>query len=388
MARLKVSVILKLMFLTVSAAAQKKQSILFKWEIIGELPTDSNQRNSLGFAGPVTGVHKDVFFIAGGANFPVAMPWEGGTKKFYPKINVYYKKDRKLAVLPKSFLLPSAIAYAACCNTPNGVFYAGGENENGLSDKVWLIMWDDVVQEILFKSLPSLPIPISNAVATLIDNTVYIAGGETALKTLSQFLTLDLKNIAAGWKKLADIPQAVSHTVITAISDETGDKIYLCGGRKKNNNGISDLYNNVFMYDVAINSWEEKKALPYALSAGTSILYGTNHILLFGGDRGVVFNKTEKLIAAINAEKDTEKKQELIQQKNKLQSQHPGFSNEVLLYDTKKDTWEIVSTIPFDTPVTTTAVKWKSSVIIPSGEIRAGVRSSKILSVKILHHRK
>lgn len=388
MVRSKAAVILKFMFLTVSAVAQKNKSNFLKWEIVGELPADSGQQKSLGFAGPVTGFHKDVFFIGGGANFPVAMPWEGGTKKFYTKINVYYKKHSKLEVLEESFLLPSAIAYAACCNTPDGILYAGGENENGFSDKVWLMMWDDIKQEVLFKSLPSLPVPLSNAAATLINNIVYIAGGETTSKTLSQFLALDLNNIAVGWKKLADIPQAVSHTVITAISDKTGDKIYLCGGRKKNNNGISDLYNNVFVYDVAINSWEEKKALPYALSAGTSILYSNSHILLFGGDRGVVFNKTEKLIAAINAEKDTEKKQELIQQKNKLQSEHPGFSKEVLLYDTKKDTWEIVSTIPFDTPVTTTAVKWKSSVIIPSGEIRAGVRSSKILSVKILHHRK
>jgi N-acetylneuraminic acid mutarotase len=137
------------------------------------------------------------------------------------------------------------------------------------------------------------------------------------------------------------------------------------------------------VYDVVANSWAEKKTLPYALSAGTGIMINANNIILFGGDKGVVFNKTETLIAAINAETDLVKKQELIKEKNKLQSQHPGFSKEVLWYNIKNDTWKIIGTIPFDAPVTTTAVKWKSNVVIPSGEIKAGVRSPKILVVKI-----
>ena len=123
--------------------------------------------------------------------------------------------------------------------------------------------------------------------------------------------------------------------------------------------------------------------MPYELSAGTGIMINANDIILFGGDNGVTFHKVETLIAAINAEKDETKKQQLILQKNKLQSEHPGFSKEVLLYNIKNDTWEIIDTIPFNTPVTTTVVKWKSRVIIPSGEIKAGVRSPKILEIKI-----
>ena len=376
------------MFLTIPAVAQKNQNNFLKWKIVGELPADSGQLNSLGVAGPVTGVYKDMLFIGGGANFPAGMPWEGGVKKFHVTVNVYDKKRHKLKVLPKSFTLPYSIAYAASCSTPYGILYAGGESEKGLSDKVWLMIWDDTAEEILFKSLPVLPVPVSNASATLIGSTVYIAGGETVANTLSHFLALDLGNIPAGWNKLADIPKPVSHTVVTATPGRTGDKIFLCGGRKKNNNGISDLYNSVFVYDVTTNTWDEKKALPYPLSAGTGISCDAENIFLFGGDRGIVFHKTEKLIAAIYAEKDPIKKQELIQEKNKLQSEHPGFSKEVLLYNSKSDTWKIAGTIPFDTPVTTTAVQWKSGIIIPSGEIRAGVRSPNILAVKILQKNK
>lgn len=376
------------MFLTVPALAQKKQNYFLKWDIAAELPADSGQQNSLGVAGSVTGIHKDVLFVAGGANFPEEMPWQGGAKKYHAVINIYSIKHRKLKLLAKSFSLPHPVAYAASCNTPTGVFYAGGESEKGISDKVWLMTWDDKMEEILFKILPALPFPVSNAAATLIGNTVYLAGGETAVNTSPQFLSLDLNDTFAGWKKLADIPQPVSHTVMTADLNKTGDKIYMCGGRKKNSNGVSTLYNNVFVYDIPTNSWEEKKALPYALSAGTGILQDGKNIILFGGDRGTVFIKTETLIMAINAEKDSAKKKELVQQKNELQSHHPGFSKEVLLYNIQNDTWKIIGTIPFDTPVTTTAVKWESGVFIPSGEIKAGVRSPKIIVVKILQKNK
>jgi cyclically-permuted mutarotase family protein len=384
MNRLAIFIITILMFLTAPVVAQIKQNIFIQWEIAGELPADSNQQHSLGFAGPVTGIHNDVFFIAGGANFPDAMPWEGGKKFFYNEVYVYTRKQRKLVPLKKSFILPSTIAYPACCNTPKGVLYAGGENENGISNKVWLMQWDAINQNVIFRTLPSLPVPVSNAAATLAGHTVYIVGGETAAAASSQLLALDLNNTDAGWKQLTPVPQPVSHTVLTASSGKTGKQIYLLGGRKKNSNGISDLYSSVFEFNIQKNQWTEKAALPYALCAGIGTLYNSNYILMFGGDKGVTFHKVEILVAAINAEKDETKKRELILQKNKLQAEHPGFSKEVLLYNTKTNTWITVGNIPFDTPVTTIVVKWGSKYFIPSGEIKAGVRSPNILSAKIL----
>jgi N-acetylneuraminate epimerase len=220
------------------------------------------------------------------------------------------------------------------------------------------------------------------------DNIVYIAGGETAASASNQLLALDLNNTGEGWKQLPVIPKPVSHSVLTVQSNGNNTCIYLIGGRKKSNTGISDLYNSVFEFNLMKNQWEEKRPLPYSLCAGIGIATNSNDILLFGGDKGTTFHKVEILIAAINAEKDETKKQELVLQKNKLQAEHPGFSREILLYNTLTDSWKLVGDIPFDTPVTTIAVKWGNDVIIPSGEIKAGVRSPKILSVKILQKAK
>lgn len=372
------------MSLTVPVIAQQKIPVSMQWKIAARLPADSGKKYVTGFAGPVTGIHHNIFFIAGGANFPDGMPWMGGKKKYYNKIGAYSVKQQQLVPLKKSFILPYNIAYAACCSTPDGVLFAGGENENGISNKVWLMQWDAVVQNILIKNLPDLPVAVTNAAATIVGHTVYIAGGETATDASSQFIALDLNNTDKGWMQLATIPQPVSHTVLAASSQKNTAFIYLAGGRKKNANGISELYDDLFVYDVATNKWERKTALPYVLCAGTGGVSTDGDLLMFGGDKGTIFHQVEILLAAISNEKDDIKKQQLIIQKNKLQSEHPGFSKEVLQYNLKNNTWKKVGTIPFVTPVTTTAVQNKNIIYIPSGEIKAGVRSPNILSVTLL----
>src|SRR5690348_1740468 len=129
---------------------------------------------------------------------------------------------------------------------------------------------------------------------------------------------------------------------------------------------------------------ERKKVFALYVICRNGVAFGTNSILLFGGDKGTTFHKTEELIFAISNEKDEAKKARLNAEKIKVQSTHPGFCRQVLLYNTKKDEWKTIGNIPFDSPATTTAVKWDNKIIIPGGEIRAGVRTTQILSAKIV----
>ncbi len=350
-----------------------------QWKIAAQLPASNSRPTALGFAGPVTGVHNDKLIVGGGANFPDSMPWQGGKKKYYDEVFVYVKNKKAIALYRKTFRLLSPIAYSANCSTPQGIIYAGGENEKGISNKVFLVQWDGVNETIVTKNLPDLPAAVTNAAAVFYNNIVYIAGGETVSAASDQFYFLDMNNKAAGWNTLPAIPKPVSHTVLTAQTNADHGSIYITGGRKKNTSGISELYSCVFRFDIRKNQWEEKASLPYALSAGTGIAAGSNSILIFGGDKGDTFHKTEALIAAINSEKNEGRKAELNQQKNTLQASHPGFSKEVLMYNIELNEWTVVGCIPFDSPVTTTAVKWDDKVIIPSGEIRAGVRTPQIL---------
>ncbi|MGZ5255771.1 MAG: hypothetical protein ACXWCT_15290, partial [Flavitalea sp.] len=129
--------------------------------------------------------------------------------------------------------------------------------------------------------------------------------------------------------------------------------------------------------------WKQKESLPYALSAGTGVTIEDNQILLFGGDKGETFHRAELLIAAMSREPDSVKKEQINKQKILVQSDHPGFSNDLLRYDVQSGKWKNVAQIPFKVPVTTTAVRWKNFIFIPGGEIKAGVRSPYILSGRL-----
>ncbi len=371
------------MISTVPLHAQKKQGDTLQWEIAGNLPASPGQQHALGVAGPVAGYQGDVMIVAGGANFPDAMPWAGGKKKYYDDVFVYKRAGEKLILQKKGFKLPSAIAYPATCSAESGIIYAGGENENGISNKVTLLQWNEATENLVIKHFPDLPEALTNASAAVYDNIIYVAGGETSTAVSNRLYSLNLHNLAAGWQQLTPVPVPVSHAVFTVQLNAGHPFIYLIGGRKKNANGISDLYASVCAYDVERKVWTTKKSLPYPLAAGTGIAVDSNHIILFGGDKAETFHQVETLLSRISTEKDEAKKLELIRQKNQLLATHPGFSKDVLQYNTTTDQWKTISSIPFNTQVTTTALLWKDHIFIPGGEIKAGVRTAHILSAKI-----
>lgn len=383
------------MILGKAVSAQDKPLSLLSWEHAVIVHTELKQRggisnsetklnstnilDSTGVAGPVTGIHHNMFLVGGGANFPELMPWLGGKKKYYSNLKVFLPKNDGELIYAGEFELPEATAYGANVSTEHGVVYAGGENENGISKKVLLIQWNLVSKKVDIKSLPDLPFAVTNASAVYEGQFIFLAGGETSKAATDQFVCLDLKNQDQGWKKMPSIPRPVSHAVFVKNKNKSGTGFYLVGGRKKNENGISELYSSVYAFDLKTRKWMEMKPLPHPVSAGTGVSIGGDQILLFGGDKGETFYRTEMLIAAISGENDPLKKEQLNKQKVKVQSEHPGFSNEILRYDISSNEWKKDGVIPFEIPVTTSAVFWNKYVFIPGGEIRAGVRSPHIL---------
>ena len=353
------------------------------WKIAATLPARPGEQESLGFAGAVSGFYKNRILVAGGANFPDAMPWLGGKKKYYNEVFIYLKKGDELFLESTSCHLPEAIAYSASSSCEQGIVYAGGENEKGPINHVFLIQLKDAVCN--FKKLPDLPVAVSNASMIISGNKVYLAGGETALKVSDQFFLLDLHNMESGWKILPPLPKPLSHAVMVIQQKDQHENIYVLGGRQKTITGISELFNSVYEFDVTAGSWSSKSPLPYALSAGTGVDLNGEQILLLGGDNGATFHKVESIIAAIQKETDEQKKNELNRQKTVLQSSHPGFSNTLLLYDTRKGTCKSAGNAPLSIPVTTSAFKYGDQIFITSGEIRAGVRSPHIIAGKIPH---
>lgn len=354
-----------------------------EWSVSAVLPA-LNCIDNLGLAGPVVGVVNNHLIVAGGANFPDGFPWYGNKKEYHDIIYCFSRFKTKIdngAIIKTT--LPHPVAYCASINVPNGLIYLGGENEKGISDEVVFVKFNEEGHVIKFYSLPSLPKPLTNLSAVFYDQTIYVAGGVSIDGTSDNFYSLKINESNKKWVMLPKIPVKISNSIIIEQLNGENHFIYLIGGRRKNSDSRSDIFSTVYCYDIINKKWLQKSSLPFGISAGTGMALENNQIILIGGDKGETFSKEEKLNIALKSANDSNTIHKLTQHRITLLENHPGFSQDVLIYDTKKDEWKKTGVLPSPSPVTTTALKWKGDIIIPSGEIRAGVRTPNILVGKI-----
>lgn len=363
-----------------TANSQHVPDQLTNWKKVGEFPA-SKGIPSIGLAGQSAGVFGDFMIIAGGTNFPDKMPWEGGKKVYYNDVFFYAKNSKGVLTFSGKYTLPMNLGYAATASTEKGLVMAGGENETGILNKVMILQVFKDDKELAF--LPDLPIPLTNAMAVAYQSSVYVMGGETVSKVSDKVFFLDLNNSKNGWTSLPPLPHPISHGVAVFFNGQKSKGIYILAGRAKQQSGISDLYSTNYFFDINTKQWTVKAPLPYGLSAGTGLLDPAGRVLLFGGDRGEIFSKVEALVAQKNKETDSIVIETLDKKRVVLQSTHPGFSHEILAYDIEHDRWDNIGILPFSTPVTTHAFVWDGFIMIPGGEIRAGVRTPNIFSLDL-----
>jgi N-acetylneuraminate epimerase len=389
MIQLKALLIFIMMSSTAISLAQKKPLQPIKWRFAAVLPAAKGQSKSLGFAGAINGVNNNVLIVAGGCNFPDAMPWDGG-KKYYSNEMFVLQKTRKGYAWNKkiSTRLPESIAYCGTTSIAKGVVYAGGENANGISNKCFLLNWNARKNLVEVSPLADLPIPLTNVALTHIDSVVYAAGGDEAKNSSKSFFSIDLNDSNAHWETLPDLPIALANATAITQSGKAGKEIFIIGGRSKTPSGISDLHNTTFAFDTEKHTWKKCADISDGknttnLSAASGIALGKNEIVITGSDNGKVFHQIETFIAKISKATTTEQKEKLTQQKNKLSIHHKGFDKSILLYNTTSDAWTKIGELPFPAQVTTNAVVWGNSIVISNGEIKPGVRTPDVVIGKI-----
>jgi N-acetylneuraminic acid mutarotase len=354
---------------------------IIDWSDATHLPSLSGKPHP-GLAGPVTGIHNNILLIAGGANFPEGLPWEGGKKKYHSAIYLYDLSSGKPTYLSAVDHLSTPLAYSASCNTSHGIVTAGGENSEGLSAAVCLFKINPLTKAVATQHLPALPVPTTNAVAVSSNQSIYFIGGETAAGTTAACWKLDLDHIEVGWKSIAPLPLPLAYSSAVMMDFPDHPQVVVLGGRRKTASGVSDISPSVYVYNLKEDKWEEKPSLPYPVSAGSAVAAGNSTLFFLGGDRAETFTRVEETLAAIVVAAETEKPA-LINKKNKLLASHPGFSKEILRYDVESGKSVKAGLIPFPSPVTTTALIHQGMIILPSGEIRAGVRTPAILTATI-----
>ncbi len=289
--------------------------------------------------------------VAGGANFPSAMPWDGGQKAWYDSVFVLPKPEGTWLA---GFKLPRPAAYGVSLTTRGGVLCAGGSDAREHFREVFLLRWRG--REIVVKSLPPLPRPMAYGCGALIGPTVYLAGGSEqpdATNAMRNFWSLNLARRTPQWQQLDPWP-GPPRTL--AVAGAFGGDFYLFSGTELSGDSqgkpVRRFLRDAYRFDPR-RGWKRLAEMPRAAVAAPSPAIERNDCLLIvSGDDG-------KLV-------DFEPK-----------TKHPGFPRTVLAYDPVKDQWTTLDDSPLSR-ATVPVVEWRRHAVIPNGEVRPGRRTPEV----------
>jgi solute:Na+ symporter, SSS family len=340
--------VLAIVFLTLPGAAHAAPGDVLSWTRLAPLP------DALGVAGPCAGVSNGALIVAGGANFPAGPPWEGGRKVWHAGVWVL---DRPDGTWRQADPLPAPRAYSASVTTPGGVLCIGGSDADRHFADVFLLAWDG--RAVTRRAFPALPLQLANAAAALVGSTVYVAGGDAApgvTQAAHRFFSLDLSAPTPSWRELAPWPGDGRTLAIAAAQDGA---FFLIGGvslsADEQGNPRRTYRRDAWRYRPG-SGWTRIADLPRSLAASPSPApaIGPSHLFVLGGDDGSKVGWQPP-------------------------ATHPGFAPPVFAYHTITDTWTETAQTPAPR-ATAPAVRWGNRIVVPSGEVRPGVRSPDVWS--------
>ena len=125
--------------------------------------------------------------------------------------------------------------------------------------------------------------------------------------------------------------------------------------------------------------------------AGTAFPLGASSIIFTSGSDGILAKKEvdikkriEQLKGRLAAGEDVGQQLELAKMElTNHRNDHPGFGNKIYGFNTISKEFYGVGELSQTGQVTTTAVKWGEDIVVPSGEVRPGVRTPEILKITI-----
>jgi SSS family transporter len=320
------------------------------WSELPALP------DAWGYAGVYGGVVNGSLLVAGGANFPAGMPWEGGQKTWHDDVFVLDAPD---GTWRRAGVLPQVLGYGGTAVLADSLMLMGGSDADRHHAAVWRLRLQS--GEVTAGRLPDLPAPLANFATVQWGSMVYILGGAASPEADTPapiFWALDLSRPGMTWEVMEGWPGPGRIFPVAGVQDGA---LYLFGGAELYTDGAGMVrrryLQDVYRYQPG-KGWTTRTPMPRAAVAAPSPApaLGQSTLLVMGGDDGSQVNFSPM-------------------------SQHPGFPRDVLAYHTLTDTWREAYTRPAS-HVTTPVVSWRGSYVIPSGEVRPGVRSPAVLTLR------
>ena len=379
--------------LTHSCTDSEKKSIA--WTEYPPLLPANGATIQHGLASPFAGISNNAVIVAGGSNFPDRPLAEGGAKCFRADIFVLIEKNGIPEWL-SGFRLEKPVAGGASVSLDAGLLCIGGSGYDGIYDDVVLLTWNKKSREVEIQHYPSLPFPMTNMGAALVENVVYVAGGLTGDGASNKFLQLDLskqKNLGFGWEILPDLPgEGRQLPVMVAQDTPDGPSIFLFSGLAiPDKPAFPVIHTNGLRYDLKNQTWQilpdirtESDGKMHLLYAGCGVKSGKNEIICMGGaNYDILFDALKRENEAQTAKQsgDQDAFQEYLEWKQFYLTQPVewyGLNTDIVTYNTSTGSWKIIGNLAFPAFVCAAIVEWKNGWLLINGEIKPGIRTPKV----------
>lgn len=307
----------------------------------------------LGVAAPYAGVSGGALLVAGGAHFPDRMPWDGGRKKWVDQVWVL---TDPAGTWKEAGKLPRPLGYGISVTHGDSILCVGGSDAEQHHAGCFRLIWKG--ERLRTEPLPSLPIPLSGASGAMVGGVLIVCGGGEQpgeQSATNRAFALDPGAPDPAWQELPALPGKPRFLATAASHDGV---FYLLGGAALTENAdgkmVRQFLREAWSFTLK-GGWKKLADLPRPSVAAPSpapLHEGKFHLL--GGDDG----------SRVGFQPLTD---------------HPGFPKDILTYDPMLDRWSISGMTPAP-HATVPCVEWQGNFIIPSGEVRPGVRSPEVWS--------
>ena len=196
------------------------------------------------------------------------------------------------------------ITHAGITTDSTDIYIAGGYTSNASgTGQIFGTkqVWKYIISQNTYTRLPDLPIDIAAGQLEYLQGKIHYISGTNSSRTadLGNHYVLDLKNLSAGWKTLASLPNPRQH----AGSAVYGGKIYYIGGQHGQDTKLT-TQKEVDVYNPQTNSWTRLADLPVPAGANgrghissATVLMG-DRIIVLGGE--IVHQSSINMVSAFS----------------------------------------------------------------------------------------
>lgn len=367
----------------VSCHNEKDKKMKINWK---QLPVEGLGGNlQKGVSAAYVALIDGNLIVAGGANFPEKLGFEGGSKAFYDEIILFDSSGNSWQIAGH---LPQPSAYGVSVSVSDGTLWIGGNTTTESLASCYKVSLSES-KHVELKPFTPLPVTMDNFAGCAIDDMVFVGGGNVNGKPSNALYCIHAKNDSA-WKALPDFPGIPRVQPVMAAVKESGKQyVYLLGGFFGGNaDNKPAMATDVLRYDVATRSWETvgeqidaETGKPFSLGGATAMPVDNRYILCLGGVNYNIFLDaiTTQYTIGNDTTTSAEEKSRLNLEFSKKYMTQPveyyRFNPECRIYDIRTNRWETIDVTPNAARAGATLVSDGNIFYAVQGELKPGVRS-------------